>query len=404
MIRLCLSFLLASSILRSEDWPSYGGPLGNHASKEKSLRVDWNGEEPEILWKKNIGLGFSSVIEHQGRALCQGYAEGKNTLYCLDAKTGNVLWDLRYPCTKAPDYFQGGSRSTPTAFEDKIFLQSHEGDLYALDLESGKILWSLNIVKDLEGERPQWGFAGSPLMADGKLILQTGGNQGSLTALDPENGKPLWRSGAYDAGYASPSRCPSKPEEIAVFNQFGLSIHRLQDGRELGKYQHKTRYGINAAQPLRHENSFLISSAYGKGAALVRVDGGQMRAVWESDSISCQMASLVRKGEFAFGIHGQAGPRSRYATLFCVEISTGKKRWEEKGYGVGSLILIDEFLVVLSDEGTLAIVEASEKGFNQLESFQVLRGKTNWTPPTYANGRMHCRGSEGQWVCLAMGK
>jgi hypothetical protein len=33
---------------------------------------------------------------------------------------------------------------------------------------------------------------------------------------------------------------------------------------------------------------------------------------------------------------------------------------------------------------------------------QVLGGKENWIPPTYANGRMHCRSSDGDWVCLAM--
>ena len=129
-----------------------------------------------------------------------------------------------------------------------------------------------------------------------------------------------------------------------------------------------------------------------------------MSSQWESDSISSQMASLVRQGKYAFGIHGQAGTRARQATLFCLEIETGKKKWERKGFGVGTLILVDQTLVILSDEGALTLANATHEKFEEFESFQVLPGKLNWTPPTYANGRMHCRGSQGRWVCLAMGK
>jgi len=78
--------------------------------------------------------------------------------------------------------------------------------------------------------------------------------------------------------------------------------------------------------------------------------------------------------------------------------------WEERGFGVGTVILIDKTLAVLSDRGELALVKASSNGFNELVRFHVLGGKNNWTPPSYANGRMHCRSSSGSWVCLSMGK
>ena len=71
---------------------------------------------------------------------------------------------------------------------------------------------------------------------------------------------------------------------------------------------------------------------------------------------------------------------------------------------MGTLILIDETLAVLTDRGELALIHASPKGMEENARFQVLGGKTNWTPPTYANGRMHCRSSEGIWVCLSMGR
>ncbi|MDG1139179.1 MAG: PQQ-binding-like beta-propeller repeat protein [Opitutales bacterium] len=401
---LLFAFLLMVSQISADDWPTFGGQLRSHISGEESLRIEWATQEPDVLWKQDIGLGYSSVIEYKGRAYCQGYNNGKNTLLCVDAEKGDIIWQHQYPCKKAPDYFQGGSRSTPTAFNDKIFLQSHEGDLYSLDAVTGKIMWSFNIVKKLGGERPQWGFAGAPLVVDDKVILQTGASSGSLVALNPLNGEVIWRSGSDKAGYSSPFIRRSNPNQIVVFNQFGLVLHELGNGAELKRYQHKTRYGINAAQPLEYKDYFLISSAYGKGAALVNSSKTGMQSVWESDAISCQMASLVRKGNYAYGIHGQAGARSKQATLFCVDIASGEKVWEHKGFGVGTLILVDQHLVILSDDGALTIAEAREDKFEEIESFQILSGKNNWTPLTYSQGRMHARGSQGRWVCLSMGK
>jgi len=87
-----------------------------------------------------------------------------------------------------------------------------------------------------------------------------------------------------------------------------------------------------------------------------------------------------------------------------LELSDGRKIWEELGFGVGTVILIDKTLAVLSDRGELALVKASSNGFNELVRFHVLGGKNNWTPLSYVNGRMHCRSSSGSWVCLSMGK
>ncbi len=398
---VCL--LSLPSMVHSADWVSYGGNQRNHHSTEKNLRVEWGNDEPEELWRMKIGWGYSSVIESNGYAYCQGNENGKNTLFCVDSQTGDLVWTHQYPCRKDPKFFQGGSRATPVIFDNKVYLLSHEGGLYALNATDGKILWSLNVISDLAGVRPDWGYSGCPLVAEGKIIIETGSPEGSLVALDSKNGSVVWRGGGHKAGYASPVLRKSAPSEILIFNQFGLSIHDLENGQEVKSYQHKTRFGVNAAQPLDLGSNVLISSAYGKGAALVNLNGSNPQAIWESEAISCQMASLVYQGGYAFGIHGQAGGRSAsQSTFFCLRIDRGKKVWEKKGYGLGSLILVNDTLVMLTENGELVLSEANPREFNELASFQVLSGKANWTAPTYSNGKMHCRSSRGDWVCLKM--
>ncbi len=399
-----LIFLFSKIPSFAIDWPTYGGPENNHCSKEKSLRLDWEDEEPEILWKHEVGLGYSSIIEVNGLAYTQGYKSNQNTLFCVDAKNGDIQWTHAYDSALGDKYFQGGSRSTPTIAKGKIYLQGHEGPLFCLDARSGELIWQTHLVKDLDGRCPTWGYSGAPLFIDEKIVVQTGSPHGSLVALDAQTGKKIWRGGSAEAGYASPYVRKAVPNEIVVFNQAGLSIHDQRTGQEKISYQHRTRYEVNAAQPLDLGRKILVASGYGKGAALLDLQDLQPRVLWESGGVACQMASLVYRDGWAYGIHGQTGANANRATLFCLELTEGRKTWEERGYGVGTVILIDQTLAVLSDRGELALIDASPDGLNEIARFQVLGGKNNWTPPTYANGRMHCRSSAGTWVCLAMGK
>jgi len=397
-----LFFILKST--QGSDWPTYGGPDRNHQSQEKTLRLDWGNEEPQVLWKLEVGRGYSSVVEARGLAYTQGYKDNRNTLYCVNSQNGNVLWTHTYESGLGDKYFQGGTRSTPTIFKNKVYLQGHEGPLFCLDANTGKVIWQRHLVDELDGNCPTWGYSGSPLVVENKVIVQTGSSDGSLVALDITTGKEVWRGGTAEAGYASPYLRASNPSEIVVFNQYGLSLHDLQTGEEKVSYQHKTRYEVNAAQPMDLGDQILVASGYGKGAALLDLKSSQPKVLWESDGVACQMASLIHLNGYAYGIHGQTGANAKRATLFCLELSDGRKIWEERGFGVGTVILIDKTLAVLSDRGELALVKASSNGFNELVRFHVLGGKNNWTPLSYANGRMHCRSSSGSWVCLSMGK
>ena len=186
-----LFLFISSTLANAADWPTYGGLHKNHISLEDTLRTDLGKKNRKKLWSFDVGIGYSSIVEANGRAFGHGYHNGKNMLFCINAETGKEIWTHQYPCQKAPDYFQGGTRSTPTVDGGIVSLQSHEGDLYSLEAKTGKILWSLNIVDDLQGVRPQWGFAGSPLVTNDKVIIQTGSPSGSLVALDRENGRVL---------------------------------------------------------------------------------------------------------------------------------------------------------------------------------------------------------------------
>ena len=386
----------------SEDWPGFGGVNGNFISSENKLKKTWGNQEPEKLWDHEIGLGFSSIIESNGLAYTQGYSNGKNNLYCVDVKSGEILWKSSFPCTKADNYFKGGSRSTPLWNDGNLYLSTHMGDVYCLNSQKGNIIWSLNMSKDLGGKRPTWGYAASPVIIDQQLILVTGSPNGSLVALNKKTGEVLWKNGNYGAAYATPQRY-NTTNQLLVFHEAGLSLHNLSDGSEISFYQHKTRYGINASQPLAIGSSILLSSAYGKGSAMINLSSKNTKVEWKTEKVAAQMASLIQHNGYVYGIHGQAGTRAKFSTLFCMNSKSGKIIWEKKGYGLGSLILVGDSLILLNESGEIVLIDANPKQFIERASFQILSGKDNWVPPSYANGRLHCRSSDGTWVCLKMG-
>ena len=227
---VCL-FLLPRAFLSGVDWPNFGGPHRNHQTEEK-IRLNWDDCDPEILWKINVGLGYSSVIEAKGMAYTQGYKNNQNTLFCVDAENGEVLWTFSYQSILGDKYFQGGSRSTPTFYDQKIYLLGHEGPLFCLEAKTGKVIWQKHLVNDFGGRCPTWGYAGAPLVVNGRVVLQTGAENGSLIALDAQTGNKLWSGGTAEAGYATPFLRKLHPSQIVVFNQSGLSIHDLVTGRE----------------------------------------------------------------------------------------------------------------------------------------------------------------------------
>ena len=146
----------------------------------------------------------------------------------------------------------------------------------------------------------------------------------------------------------------------------------------------------------------MVSSAYGKGSAFVDFSGRIGNAKWKTDKVASQMASAIHHDGFIYGIHGQAGSRSNFSTLYCINADSGKIFWEKKGYGLSSIILVGTTLVLLSEKGELALVDVNSEQFTEFANFQVLSGMDNWIAPAYANGRLHCRSSDGDWVCLKM--
>jgi outer membrane protein assembly factor BamB len=130
----------------------------------------------------------------------------------------------------------------------------------------------------------------------------------------------------------------------------------------------------------------LLSSGYGHGAALLEVtrDAGRFgtRLLWENTRLKNRFSSSVEHQGFIYGLDENI--------LTCVDASNGNLKWKGGRYGHGQFVLASGHLVLLSEEGDLALIRATPDAHQEIARFPVLDGKT-WNHPALDDGRLFVR-------------
>lgn len=396
------SFLFATLISTAsglaEDWPHWRGPDRTGVSRETGWAFQWPDEGPKIAWKSKVGLGYTGFVVAEGRAFTVGHNEGKDTVFCFDEGSGKEVWKHSYNAELGDKYFQGGTTGTPTVDGKRLYWLSRWGDLFCFEAATGKIVWEKNIQKETELRIPEWGFTGAPYVHGGLLVLNIGD---AGMGVNKEDGKIVWKSDNKNAGYSTPLPLKLGAEPLVVMGSEKAYVAvNPENGKEAWRVKYLTQYGVNAADPIFSGDKMFISSGYGKGATLFDLKENPPAEVWKSKSLRTQMnAGVLHEGH----VYGVDGDTTEKASLKCVEFATGRERWKELNIGSGGVTLSEGKLIVLSAQGELMIVEASPENFKPIARAQVLGG-SSWTAPVLANGRIYCRNSRGDVVCVDVRK
>lgn len=389
-----LAFIHTAAI--ADDWPQWRGPNRDGISLEKGWKAQWTAEGPKQLWKVNVGIGYSSMSVANGRIFTMGNVSEVDHVYCLDANTGKEIWKHSYPCSSKDPNGYPGPRCTPTVDGKFVYSVSRDGQLFCLNFDDGKVVWKKDYKSDYGAKVPQWGFSTSPLVEGNMLIIETGAPGASVIALDKVTGKELWKIGDDKVGYSSPvAFTAGKERDLAIFSANGIVGRNAKDGRELWRYDWKTSYDVNAATPIVSGTKVFISSGYNTGCALIDFSS-KPRVVWQNKNMRNHVNSCVLYAGHLYGFDEK--------DLKCVDFESGKVKWSEGSFGKGSLIVADGKLLIYSDNGRLATAEATPGGYKEISTAQVLGGKSTWSLPTLANGKIFCRSSENLIALDVAGK
>ncbi len=388
---------LALSSLQAADWPRWLGPNGDGASAEKG----WRANLENVAWKTKVGVGFSTVSVAGGRLFTQGHdgrkEGGLETLWCLEAATGKVIWKDSYPAALVDYLHEGGPCATPTADGGALYSISKDGRLNAYVAATGRLGWSKNMMEAAGMTKPpEWGFAGSPYVLGELLIVEAA----HTFALDKRTGKEVWRSKRYRHAYGTPTAFSHKGKTyLATLKTDGLVILDASDGATAAFQKWETSYRTNSNTPLVRGDKVFLSTGYRRGCALFRFTGSSLEKIYENKDMSNHMNNAVPHGDHLYGFDGNvhmAGPKD----LVCMEFATGKVAWRDKSsLQVGSLIIADGKIIALGQRGEVAIAPATPAGFKPLAREQAIGGRC-WTSPVLANGLLYLRNARGDLVCL----
>jgi outer membrane protein assembly factor BamB len=387
------------------DWPQWRGPNRDGVSRETGWATAWPAQGPPVLWKKSAP-GHSNVAV-VGRRLYTMLRDGSDeVVVCLNADTGKQIWRYDYPMRdgetgrKFITDWGGGPRATPTVDGDRVYTVGATGILHCLKADTGKRVWSHDLLKEFDAKNIQWGVSFSPLVDGGLVFTSPGESDGyGLAAFDKRTGKLKWHNLDDKAGYSSPmAMTVDGIRQVLFFTARGLVGVAPDTGELFWRFDWETEYDCNIATPLVVDNYVFISSNYDRGCAVLEVtrDGGKLRAdrVYEGNRMCNHYSTCVRWQDHLYGFHD--------SKLCCMNFRTGEIVWKQPGFKKGALLIADGHLIVLGENGKLAVAKATPEGFKARSSFQVTRTKC-WTMPVLAHGKLYVRDEE-RLICLDVRK
>ncbi len=371
-------------------WPGFRGPDRNGIVRGVRIKTDWAASPPVEMWRRPIGPGWSSFAVRGDLLYTQEQRGGDEIVACYKVSTGEPVWRHRDGVRFWESNGGAGPRATPTLSKGRVYTFGATGILNALDARNGKVVWSRNVASDTGRKVPDWGFASSPLVVGDVVIVAAAG---TLAAYDVATGNPRWRGPSYGGSYSSPHRATiDGVVQILLLGGPGAISVAPSDGAVL--WEHKWSPGAIVQPALTEDGDVLINTIAATGGmgirrlAVVHGSGGwSVEERWTSNGLKPYFNDFVVHKGHALGFDGNI--------LSCIDLTDGKRKWKGGRYGNGQLVLLpdQDLLLVLSEEGELALVGATIDQFRELARFPALEGKT-WNHPVLVGDVLLVRNGE----------
>ena len=370
-------------------WPDFRGPNRDGRYLETAIRTDWPREGLPRLWRQPLGLGYASFVVADGRAFTIEQRRQQEVVAAYDVQSGRELWTHGWEGEFIEGMGGDGPRATPTYHNGRIYALGALGELRCLIAGTGALVWRRNILAENDAPNLTWGMSAAPLIVDENVIVLPGGPAGkSIVAYNKMSGEPAWKALDDRQAYTSPMLVSlAGARQILIVSASRAMGVTTGEGRVLWEYPWSTQMGISVAQPLLLGNDrVFLSAGYGHGAAVIEVsqagDRVATRTIWENLRMKNKFTSSVLHEGYIYGLDE--------SILACVEAATGELKWKAGRYGYGQILLAGDHLIVLTEDGALALVRATAARHEEVARFQAIEGKT-WNHPVITDGRLLVR-------------
>jgi outer membrane protein assembly factor BamB len=369
----------------NDDYPCFLGRNQTLGVDGVQFETNWSQTPPRCVWRRPIGAGWSGFVAVNGYAITQEQRDTQELVTCYEIRTGRPVWASAISARHETKMGGVGPRSTPCIDEGRVYSLGATGVFRCLDGATGRELWRHDLLAEFavtdELETIAWGRSGSPLIVDRAVVIPAGGGTpgsvASLVAYDKITGDELWRAGNRQISYASPQRATLLgQDQILVVLQDFVCGFDSSTGQLLWEFEWPGRSNANAsvsnAVPLDDRHVFL-SKGYAQGAELIELARGPDGAwgassAWKKHEImKTKISNVVVFEGHIYGLDD--------VVLECIDWRTGQRRWKRGRFGYGQLLRAGTTLIVQSESGDLAAIEASPDSFVELGRFTAMDGK-----------------------------
>ncbi|MGI8916988.1 MAG: PQQ-binding-like beta-propeller repeat protein [Pyrinomonadaceae bacterium] len=360
------------------NWPGFRGANRDGVVRETKIKTDWAASPPVELWRRPVGPGWSSFAVQGELAYTQEQRGNDEVVACYNLKTGKLVWKHGDTVRFWESNAGAGPRGTPTLSNGRVYTLGATGVVNALEANNGAVVWSRNAASDTQTKTPIWGFSGSPLVLDDLVIVPAAGN---LIAYNLANGEQRWSITDGGSGYSSPHLMTiGGVQQVVLLGGAGATGISPTDGKRLWQFPLSSNTRI--VQPaITAEGDVLVHDGESNGMrrlAVAQGSGGWTVAErWTSEGLNPYFSDFVVHKGHAFGFDG--------SSIACIDLTDGNRKWVGGNFGHGQLVLLpdQDLLLVLTEQGEIALVQAVTNQFRELARSPAIKGKT-WNHPVLA--------------------
>ncbi|QLE02461.1 PQQ-binding-like beta-propeller repeat protein [Galbibacter sp. BG1] len=313
--------------------------FGNPAGFLFGLDADTGKEK----WKFEMGGAISVGAAIQDGKIYAGQQGGERFFYCLDAKTGELVWKQTVP--------GGWVWGSATVDDGMVYVPTVNGYAVCLDGETGNIIWMYPTAKSVPAEPA----------VDGDLVY-FGSWSRSLYAFNKKTGEIVWKANGIGLDSGTLIAKDGKiylPHHNNIFMYFDAQTGKvLNDGNKSKK--DKGNYSNFNASPAFHDGRGFFTARVGiglKGVPLTSkvyaVDAETAKVHWTFPDGGGLSAPALASGKVFIG-------SGNYPYLYALEQKTGKPYWIYKmGARVeeSTLCIYRDKVYALSGDGYLHAVK-----------------------------------------------
>lgn len=370
--------VLSTTPLFSNDWTNWRGPEKNGVSRETGLPSDVD----DVLWmKKDVSCRSTPIVMNDMVYLVSRIGEGadeQERVVCLDAKSGDTVWEHRFGIFFTPIVSIRLGWTVPVGDPQtgNVYAHGTQGLLFCFDGKTGKVKWQKSMTEEFGRITGYGGRVTSPIVEGNLVIISMissnwgahGGGGVRFLAFDKNNGELVW----WNSTGMRPSNTYRCIPVVTTINGQRILISGGGDGNlhafqvNTGKKVWSFEFGNGAMNPSPVVDGNRLYAAHGEEipgratvgrVACLDIGGTEPKIVWEKDGIEFKYPSPMLEG-------GKLFLPDRQGRLYCFDAETGKRLWRAK-FGrncTGSPAFGDGKIYLSSVHGYFHILDANNKG------------------------------------------